>query len=148
MLSVFPDLLNFGLFAPFILRLALGFFVGFLAVSRLKKSGRGASGREMFGGATVGADGEEGTIAKTQISEQRSQAYGILEIIVAVFLIVGLLTQVAALISIFLLLLERQARKSGGREWNLEKSAFVLAVVIAFSLLFIGAGFFAFDLPL
>lgn len=120
MLSVFPNLFTYGLFAPFVLRLALAVYVGALAKTTLK----------------------------TQGEDRRKKIYGIFCAVLAASLLFGLFTQVAALVVLLILALEWRMKKPTGGIFKPENMAVLLAAAIAVSILFSGAGFFAFDLPL
>ena len=115
MLNVFPDFLTFGLLAPFLLRLAVGFL--FLKAG-VKKGAR------------------------------YTLALGVIEVVSGILLIIGLYTQVAALAAALISLFGWYAKKKHPSETPGSKGAFLLLFVISLSLLFSGAGFFAFDLPL
>jgi len=130
MLSAFPDLLNYSLFSPLVLRIALAFFIATFGIARLKKQ----------------SDVSE--LSWLPLPLRKFASYGTLEVIIAIFLILGLFTQVAALISLFVFAMEWRVKKDVVGIWNLERGAFLLAGAVALSLLFVGAGFFAFDLPL
>ncbi len=134
MLSIFPDLLNFGFFAPLLLRVALGVvFLGF---------GRHTLGR---------GRGQHGALFEAIGLRQGHRyvtVFGVLEIVVALLLIVGLYTQVVALI-VFILSLEAYYLKGKhGQHIEHRRHLFFLIGIIAFSLLLTGAGALAFDLPL
>jgi hypothetical protein len=114
MLSVFPELLFLAPLSAFIIRFALGVVLGYTCVQHFEK--KGALLRTV---ATV-------------------------EAVVAVALVVGAWTQIAAVITILLL----------GSHFALLRLRVValgtalLALVMAVTLLLTGAGPFAFDLPL
>ncbi|TSC84514.1 MAG: putative oxidoreductase [Parcubacteria group bacterium Gr01-1014_17] len=134
MLSVFPDLLAFGLFAPFLLRATLGLV--FISFGKFKL-GRGRTEKTAFFESLGWKPGSY--VAAT---------LGIIEIAVGVLLLIGLYTQIAALvaaiISLGALILKRKT--TNGIE---SSSGFLtLLCIISLSLLVSGAGFFAFDFPL
>jgi hypothetical protein len=137
MLSAFPDLFTYGLFAPFVLRLGLAFFVGSLAATNLKNNGENASAAS------------ESIVPKIPgVRYQKKTIYGVFCAILAALLFFGLFSQVAALITLLVIALEWRVKKSAGIMLKPEHMAMVLAAAIAVSILFSGAGFFAFDLPL
>ena len=117
----FPTLLDFSFFAPLILRLALGMFM--LNISREKTT--------------------EPQPALTPIEI----IYRAFFIVAGISLIIGLYTQVAALIVIALMLISLFDIRARLIQ-NLKYRELILIIVIAFSLLFTGAGPLAFDLPL
>lgn len=115
MLSLFPSLFTYSLLAPFFLRLVLGAVMIFFAFKNIQKR------------------------------QQITVTFGVIQALCGVLLIIGLLTQLAALvlIIIFGLLLVKQITKkaflSDGVNYN------ILLFIIALSLLFTGPGLFAFD---
>ena len=134
MLNTFPDLLVFSLFAPFILRLTLGFI--FIR----------------FGGLTLSGDRHRLLTIFQKIRVPNATflvfVFGALEIISGVLLVIGLYTQIAALIAgvISLILL---LSKLSGKPFGSSGALFDFVLFsIALSLLVSGAGFLAFDLPL
>lgn len=133
MLSVFPDLLTFGIIAPFLIRVTLGIIlisIGHKVFFKEKKS---------FAGYY--ADN------KYPFAKYLPTIFGLLSIIVGILLIIGLFTQVAALLSIYILTSLSFTEKSLG-VFNFQTAFYALAIVTSISLLFLGAGIFAFDLPL
>ncbi|MCH7529660.1 DoxX family membrane protein [Patescibacteria group bacterium] len=133
MLNPFPDLLVLSLLAPFILRIVVGVI--------LLKSGYA---RITSGGTRSAID-----IANQWRASMFSPAWylGAIEIIAGVFLIVGFLTQIAALVG-GLIAIKAIARKGGLAGAVRTKAFYVLMLVICVSLLLTGAGALAFDLPL
>lgn len=120
MLNTFPNLLTYGLFAPLLLRLALGIFLVFTSY----KSLRG------------------------QISNV-SRGSNIVLIVAGIFIVLGLFTQVMALIALLI------NTATFVYKWKVVKSLsekdimlYVFVIVISFSLMLSGAGFYAIDLPL
>lgn len=120
MLNTFPNLLTYGLFAPLLLRLALGIFLAFTSYKNLRG----------------------------QISNI-SRGANIVLIIAGIFIIAGLFTQVMALITIVINIV------SFFYKWKVTNSLsdkdialYVFIILIAFSLMLTGAGFYAIDLPL
>jgi uncharacterized membrane protein YphA (DoxX/SURF4 family) len=122
MLSIFPSLLSYEQLAPFILRVVLGVTLAYFGYQKML--GKGAS------------------------SGSNSKIYGGAEILVAVFLIIGLWTQLATLINAVILVIKLgfkirdKAFLTGGVNY------YLLLLTIATSLMFTGAGWLAFDLPL
>ncbi len=134
MLSVFPEFLNYGLLSPFLLRIALAIFIVFFGIIRFKRQ----KGAEVSNTAPQVAG----------LNFKKDSMLGIGEFVIGIFLAIGLLTQVAAILSLPILLVEWKERKNVSSRLGLEYSSFILAAAVALSLLFSGAGFFAFDLPL
>jgi len=118
MLSLFPFLLPFGVFAPFFLRLVLA-----LVVLR-------------FGYVHI------------QKKQHVPVIFGMIQSVAGILLAIGLFTQVAALILVIifgLLLLKQIANKAFLTDGV---NYYLLLFVIALSLLVSGPGAFAFDYPL
>lgn len=134
MLSVFPNLFTYSELAPFILRLVVGII--FLELGYLKL-GKEKSAWNMF--------------FKT-IHFRPSYFFVILlatiEIVSGAFLVVGYLTQVAALVMAVILFAEAYVELRDGSLLKRDIVFYTLLLVICVSLLFTGAGAFAFDLPL
>lgn len=132
MLSVFPQILFLAPLSATILRIAAGFVFLYLAYVHFGKRTRAADEiAPIVGGARV-----------------ILVIYSLIELVVGICLIIGLWTQAAALIGFLIgakMLIIRKALKD--LKPISELSYFLLAV-ICLSLLFTGAGAFAFDLPL
>lgn len=122
MLSLFPNLLDYALFSPLLLRLVLAFFLTRLAIAHLKKPDTG-------------------------VRDNKKTFYGSFEMGVAFFLAIGLFTQAAALLAIVIVAFHVRFR-SVGTDNESRMLALLFATIVAITLLFTGAGFFAFDLPL
>src|SRR5258708_37546347 len=132
MLRIFPTLLVFSLVAPFLLRLATGPLFLSWSIRTLSSERRSVASHL----SNWNIPGSAGAII-----------LGIIEGIVGILLVVGLYTQVAALIGMILsalfALLSRKEMFVGTNALS-----YLLVALICFSLMFSGAGFFAFDLPL
>lgn len=133
MLSIFPDLLAFKLFAPLVLRLVLGVIFIVHGYPKLFKD---------FAGTVGWFDSVGIKPAKFWVL-----VVGIVEFFGGIALIVGFATQLAALlIAINMLgaifLVKRKMGLVNGYEFDLALLA------MAVSLVFLGAGFYAIDLPL
>ena len=114
-LSMFPQLLTFGLIAPFLLRLAVGLFILSIGWDRYKKPYKLTS---------------------------------IVYAVVGALLVLGLYTQIAAILALVVLKFDFYTEKKTG---PVSREKFILQVmvnVVVISLLFTGPGFLAFDLPL
>lgn len=122
MLSIFPSLLAFEGFAPLIIRLVLGITLAWFGYQKVKGRGKSAG--------------------------SNSLAYGIVEMLIAIFIIIGLFTQVAALLNVLILIIklghkvQEKAFLSDGINY------YVLLLAMALSLVLTGPGILAFDLPL
>jgi uncharacterized membrane protein YphA (DoxX/SURF4 family) len=121
-LSIFPVLLSYQQLSPFIIRVVLGITLAYFGYHKMKGQG--------------------------QSSGSNSKTYGAIEVIIALFLIVGFWTQLAALLNAIILII-----KLG---WKIKEKKFltdgvnyyILLLVMAISLIFTGAGFLAIDYPL
>ncbi len=114
MLSLFPQLLFLSPFAAFLIRLALAVLFSYSAYMRIPH-------------------------AQTLI-----KVFGIIDALIALALLVGFSTQLAALFGTIC-----TAAWLIKSDWNpYPKSTAALALVMCLSLLIMGAGPFAFDLPL
>lgn len=133
MLSTFPELFTYGLIAPFILRIAVGAFFVLMGLRRRKQNA--AEWDTLWGGKKVGSLLLSPILAKIQI-------------VIGIFIFVGLYTQISAILSIIFLAVEWYKRRKAGHLYFSEMWNYVFMMVIAVSLLFLGAGLLAFDLPL
>jgi len=123
MLSLFPDLLTFGLLAPFIIRLTLGLFYIVWGNKHLRIVW-GKGGRNM-----------------DHLVWWTSRFSVLAAFLAGISVFAGLYMQVGALVLAALSLFFAYNEPS-------TRVQFLLLAAMAFSLLFSGAGFFAFDLPL
>ena len=134
MLNPFPELLSFSLLGPFVLRVVLGLI--FIDLGILKF--RGEKTRWLASFETLNIHPADLMLA----------IYALLQIVGGVFLIAGFWTQVAALVLAVFSGIEL------GIEWKAREVLkrdlvfYLLLFVISVSLLFTGAGAFAFDIPL
>lgn len=134
MLNPFPELLSYGLLAPFLLRIVLGFIfidLGFLKFKTEKT-------RWIASFETLGIKPADFFVP----------LYAVLQIIGGLMLLMGFYTQIAALGFVILtgieLLIEWKTREILKRDLVF----YLLLFVISLSILITGAGAFAFDLPL
>jgi len=134
MLNAFPDLLSFGFFSPFILRVVLGLIfvnLGYLKMSKEKQDWENFFKLTIFRPAGLWI-----------------RIFAILEILGGLMLLVGIYTQIISLFFVIISLAEMRIEKN---EPSLLKRNFVFYLLlfsISLSLLFSGAGIFALDLPL
>ncbi|MEN9647473.1 MAG: hypothetical protein RLY57_277 [Candidatus Parcubacteria bacterium] len=131
MLSFFPELLNWSMLAPTILRLTLAYFLFVHAFNAFWK---------------------EDSITKhilhsiffIKTAHVLNRVIGYLRIIAGTLLVLGLFTQVGALIALVLYILRLQTRKYHGEEAMVDS----LLGIIALSIALLGPGAFSIDLPL
>lgn len=134
MLSIFPTLLTFGLFAPFLLRVALGLvFIRF----GWHKLGSGRADKTAFFESLGWKPGSYFAFG-----------FGVIELTAGLLFIVGLYTQLAALVATFIILGTLILKRKTADDIESSTGFLALLLVIALSLLVSGAGFFAFDFPL
>ncbi|MFA6404596.1 MAG: hypothetical protein WCW03_01185 [Candidatus Paceibacterota bacterium] len=124
MLSIFPSLLTYEQLSPFLIRLSLGAVFLFWAYRsfRANKSSNNVS-------------------LNTKIIQ-------IIEGLLGIMLIIGLWTQLAALIILIDLIVRLIDRIRGKAFLTDGVNYYLLLLIMAISLLVTGAGFFAFDMPL
>jgi len=120
--SLFPSLLTYSQVAPLIIRAALGITLIYAGYQKIK--GRGTS------------------------SGSNSVIYGVAEIAIALFLVIGLFTQLAALLNAVILVIKLGFKAREGKFLSDGINYYILLLTMAISLMFTGAGFLAFDLPL
>ena len=134
MLNPFPELLTYSLLAPLLLRVLLGLIFIDLGVLKLRSE-------------------KERWVAICETLHMRPadlfvHLYAFLQIVGGVLLVVGLWTQVAALMFVIFtgaeLYIEWRAKEILKRDLVF----YLLLFIISLSLLFTGAGAFAFDIPL
>lgn len=134
MLNPFPELLNYQFFIPTLLRLTLGIFI------------------ILFGFKKIKGDQEHLTTFFESLSLKPGSLYiktlAFAEMILGGLLILGLLTQIAAII-VAIILLVSLIIAYRNTEVQIEKSSiYVLLLVLAVSIMILGAGYMAVDLPL
>jgi putative oxidoreductase len=133
-LSIFPDLLTFWLLAPFILRVTVGFIFIYFGVSKIWREQERRIG--FFKKIGFGA----GIIFFWLVST--------LEIIGGALLVLGLYTQPTALVLSFVALGAIYSKIRHPKLLDNTLEFYVLLLSVLISLLFLGAGFWAIDLPL
>ena len=134
MLNPFPDLLDFSLVAPAILRLVAGLI--FLNLGALKL--RQENGRWL----------RSLTALRLKPARALVALFALIEIAGGVILLAGFLTQIAALVLALFVLAELIIELLAPEALARTLPFYLLLFAISLSLLFSGAGFFAFDVPL
>lgn len=122
MFSIFPDALAFQGFAPLIIRLVLGGTLAYFGYLKIKGVGKS--------------------------SGSNSKVYGITEVAIAFCIIIGLFTQLAALLNVLILIIKLGHKMQEKAFLSNGVNYYILLLAMALSLVFTGGGFFAFDLPL
>ncbi len=133
MLSIFPELFTYGLFAPLILRIVLGGYFVLLGIRRVKEDSAGYSA--LWGNTKIGSKPLAPILAKIQIT-------------IGIMIFIGLYTQVIVIVAIAFMLAEWFRRSAMGKLSFQELWNTLLIVAICAALLILGAGLLAFDLPL
>ncbi len=130
-LNTFPDLLTFSILSPLILRVALGLIA--VNLGRLKLASEKTAWRELF--ETI----------HFQPAEYYVKGMAFVEIIGGLFILVGAYTQIAAIVFsvVFFCEMVLEFREEALEKRNL--SFYMLMFAISLSLVFLGAGAFAFD---
>jgi len=121
-LSLFPYLLSYQQLAPFLIRIVLGVTLAY------------------FGYHKILGNGES--------SGSNSTVYGWLEIIIALFLIIGLWTQLAAILNAIILVIKLGWKIKEKKFMTDGVNYYIILLTMAVSLIFTGAGFLAIDYPL
>ncbi|MDQ3089838.1 MAG: DoxX family protein [bacterium] len=134
MLNTFPDLLTFSLFAPFILRVVLGVILIDLGILKFKSE----RSRWMASFEAL----------RLRPAGNLVSLMGSIEIIGGIMLIVGIYTQIAALVFVVLFAIEFYIEWTEANVLKRDLVFYVLCFAISLSLLLSGAGAFAFDIPL
>jgi uncharacterized membrane protein YphA (DoxX/SURF4 family) len=134
MLNPFPSLLTYATLAPFILRLVLAFICLDLGLLKFgKEKARWIASFEAL---------------HLKPADFWVKVIGLINIVGAVMLFVGLYTQIAALAFVILFGLEFYIEYKDGSILRRDLTFYLLVLAIAVSLLLSGAGAYAFDIPL
>jgi uncharacterized membrane protein YphA (DoxX/SURF4 family) len=120
--SLFPYLFTYDQAAPFILRLVLGITLAYFGYKKIQKKGKS--------------------------SGSNSLVYGAIEILIAIFLIIGLFTQLAAMLNAVILIIKLGYKIRDKAFLTDGINYYVLLLAIALAVIVLGPGWFAFDLPL
>ena len=131
MLNTFPTLLSFAIFVPFIFRICVALFLVEIVTGLRHKAAFTSYYKEN----------------KYPLAEVIPWKLQILAGMSALLIALGFLTQIASLVALFVVLSVGNANKHA-HTFKHSESAFAFVALICFSLLFLGAGVFAFDIPL
>ena len=134
MLNPFPELLNYSLLAPFILRVVIGII--FLDLGALKF--KSEKQRWIASFETLGLRPATFFVP----------LYGLLQVVGGLMLLAGLWTQVAALAFVIFTGAELYIEWSAREVLKRDMVFYLLIFVVSLSLLITGAGAYAFDIPL
>lgn len=131
MLNTFPTLLSYALLVPFLFRICLALFLIQIA---------GSLGNKLAITTYFSNN-------KYPFAWAIAWLLQIFSVLCAIMLALGLYTQITALVTIYVLLSLGHVSKHLGI-FRHSESTFAFASLISFSLLFLGAGSFALDVPL
>ena len=136
-LNPLPDLLNYSLFAPTILRIVFGAYL------------------IMFGYAKVAVKKGEKSVVLSGAETKKLfpspplvKTLGVIEFIVGIAFVIGLYVQIDSIIAIVIFLAEILLYDKFNPPKKISKGVLLLFLVIALSLLLSGAGKVAIDWPL
>jgi uncharacterized membrane protein YphA (DoxX/SURF4 family) len=121
MLSIFPSLITYQELGPFIIRVTLGITLAYFGYRKIRGHG--------------------------QSSGSNSVLYGAVEIIIALFLVIGLFTQLAALLNALILVIKLAFKAKEKKLLSDGVNYYILLLVMALSLLVTGGGLPAIDYP-
>lgn len=120
MLSLFPSLLAYEQLGPLLIRLILGITLAYFGYRKLLKKGTSSGNND--------------------------KAYGALEIVIAVFLIIGLFTQLAALLNAVILIIKLGFKARDKALLTDGINYYILLLVMALAIIVMGPGWLAYDL--
>jgi len=134
MINPFPELLAFGLLVPFIFRIILGIL--FVRFGYLKLT-RDRNEKVLF-------------FENTGLRPVKIFLYGsaLFEIIGGIMFIVGIYTQIASIVLSIIMAGAVYIKMRNPSSLKNDLGYYILLFITTLSLLFLGAGLFAFDLPL
>ena len=134
MLNPFPELLTYGLLAPFILRIGAGLV--FIHLGRMALTAEKERWVAVF------------NFLRLKPASFFVAVMGIIEIVGGVLLLAGFATQIVATVLCVILLGDLALEYKEETILRRDFGFYLLLFAITLSLLFSTAGFFAFDLPL
>ena len=134
MLSLFPQFLSYDLYGSFLVRVTVALVLLYIGImtNSVKKPSYEVKMR----------------VRDYSFPRFIPIIFGTAEIITGVFLLVGFLTQLMVLIAIYIFINLFFIEKYAARVFDFKNIFYVAMVVISLSLLFLGPGAFAVDLPL
>ncbi len=136
MLSVFPTLLfsTYSLVVPLVFRIVIGLVFVWLGYRKITGDRNGQT--------NVSAD------LKPAMSPSWTWLVAVVEMVGGILLLIGLYTQVVALIFSIMLIPAIIGKYKKPEMISLSRGTLLLLLLVTASLLFLGPGFYAFDLPL
>ena len=133
-LNTFPELLTYSVLSPFILRVVIGFIIINLGLLKLNKEKK--DWQELFEAINF------------HPAKYFVKLLSFVEIIGGLMLIIGAYTQIVAMIFSIVFFCEAILEYRNDSLENRNLPFYILIFTISLSLVFSGAGAFAFDLPL
>jgi uncharacterized membrane protein YphA (DoxX/SURF4 family) len=134
MLSIFPELFAFEFVGVTLVRLAVGIVLLYIGL--------------MTTGIKKTEYSNNMKVRNYPLSNVIPLIFGVVEIITGVFLIAGFLTQLMTVIGIYIFINLIFIEKHIGRVFDYANLFYFVMILISISVLFLGPGIFAFDLPL
>ncbi len=134
MLSVFPELLNYDLVGITLIRILAGLVVLYIGLITISTK------RPLYT--------SEMHLKNHPFAEFWPWVFGIIEVLTGLFLLVGFLTQIMAIIAGYLFINLGFIEKNIGKVLNQSTLFFFVMTLVSISILFIGPGLFSIDLPL
>lgn len=121
MLSLFPSLLNYQQVSPFLIRVTLGIIFLFWAYRSFRRNA---------------------------VTTSNTKMVGIIEGLVGIALLIGIWTQIVALIAVVDMIVRLIDRIKNRAFLTDGVNYYLIVLIMAVSLLFVGPGFCSVDLPL
>lgn len=134
MLSIFPELFTFSFLGITLIRVTVGlvlFYIG-LMTTGIKKT----------------AYSTEMKVRNYPLAKIIPIVFGVMEIITGIFLITGFLTQLMAIVAIYIFINLIFIEKHVGRVFDYPNIFYFSMILVSIAIIFLGPGIFAFDLPL
>ncbi len=99
-------------------------------------------------GVTLAYFGYRKMIDRGESSGSNSRTYGAVEMVVAVFLVIGLYTEIAALLNVVILSIKLVLKAKEDKLFSDGVNYYILLLAMATSLIFTGGGMWALDMML
>jgi len=134
MLSIFPELLPYSFIGIAIVRITIGlvlFYIGLMTLGVKKTSYENEMKMKDF-----------------PFSKVVPLSFGIAEITIGLFLIVGFLTQLMILLAVYIFLNLIFIEKFVGRVFDYPNIFYIALILMSISILFLGPGAYSVDLPI
>jgi uncharacterized membrane protein YphA (DoxX/SURF4 family) len=134
MLSIFPELFTFSVVGVTLLRWTLAIVIIYIGL--------------MTTGIKKSSYSTEMKVRNYPLSNVIPMVFGVVEIITGLFLLAGFLTQIIVLIAAYIFFNLIFIEKYVGRVFDYPNIFYYAMIMVSFSILFLGPGIFAVDLPL